>query len=77
MYVRDIMKTNVVTIPSSTSIADAKRIMDAHRFRRLPVVDKGKLVGIVTERRLESVSRDAGIRKRRRDKGRSDPWCPD
>jgi acetoin utilization protein AcuB len=56
MNVRDIMTTNVVTIPSSTSIADAKRIMAAHRIRRLPVVDKGKLVGIVTERRLESVS---------------------
>ena len=56
MNVSDIMTTNVVTIPSSTSIADAKRIMEAHRFRRLPVVDKGKLVGIVTERRLESVS---------------------
>ncbi len=56
MYVRDIMTTNVVTIPSSTSVTDAKRIMQAHRFARLPVVDKGKLVGIVTERRLESVS---------------------
>jgi acetoin utilization protein AcuB len=56
MKVRDIMGSNVVTIPSNTSIADAKRIMQAHRFRRLPVVDKGKLVGIVTERRLESVS---------------------
>ena len=56
MYVRDIMTTNVVTIPSSTSITDAKRIMQAHRFRRLPVVDKGKLVGTITERRLESVS---------------------
>jgi len=50
------MTTNVVTIPSSTSIADAKRIMEAHHFRRLPVVDRGKLVGIVTERRLEQVS---------------------
>ena len=30
--------------------------MEAHRFRRLPVVDKGKLVGIVTERKLEQVS---------------------
>ncbi len=56
MYVSDIMTTNVVTIPSSTSIADAKRIMEAHKFHRLPVVDKGKLVGMVTERRLESVS---------------------
>jgi len=56
MNVRDIMTTNVVTIPSSTSVTDAKRIMEAHRIRRLPVVDKGKLVGIVTEHRLESVS---------------------
>lgn len=56
MLIRDVMTTNVVTVPSSTSIADARRIMEAHRFRRLPVVDKGKLVGIVTERRLESVS---------------------
>ena len=56
MRVRDVMTSNVVTIPSSTSIADAKRIMEAHKFRRLPVVDKEKLVGIVTERRLESVS---------------------
>ena len=56
MYVKDIMTTNVVTVPSTTSIADAKRIMQAHRFRRLPVVDRGKLVGVVTEHRLESVS---------------------
>jgi acetoin utilization protein AcuB len=56
MYVRDIMTTNVVTIPSSISITEARRIMEAHRVRRLPVVDKGKLVGIVTDRRLESVS---------------------
>ena len=56
MYVRDIMATNVVTIPSSTSITEAKRMMEVHRFRRLPVVDKGKLFGIVTESRLESVS---------------------
>jgi acetoin utilization protein AcuB len=56
MLIRDIMTTGVVTIPSDTSIADAKRIMEAHRFQRLPVVDKGKLVGIVTTRRLESVS---------------------
>ncbi len=56
MYIRDIMTTNVVTIPSNTSIADAKRIMMAHKFERLPVVDKGKLVGIVTSRGLDQVS---------------------
>jgi acetoin utilization protein AcuB len=56
MKVRDIMSQNVVTISSNTSIADAKRIMDAHHIRRLPVVDKGKLAGLVTERGLERVS---------------------
>jgi len=54
MYVKDIMTMNVVTIPSSTSVSDAKKIMDAHKIRRLPVVDRGKLVGIVTERKLEA-----------------------
>ncbi len=56
MRVRDIMSYNVVTVPSNTSISEAKRIMDAHRIKRLPVVDKGKLVGIVTQRGIESVS---------------------
>ena len=56
MYIRDIMTTNVVTIPSSTSVSEARRIMEAHGFSRLPVVDKGKLVGMVTARRLDQVS---------------------
>ena len=53
MLIRDVMTTNVVTITSSTSLADARRIMDAHRIRRLPVVDKGKLVGIVNKPALD------------------------
>lgn len=56
MRVRDIMTTNVVTVPSSTSIYDARKIMQAHKFRRLPVVDKDKLVGLVTKHSLEEVS---------------------
>jgi acetoin utilization protein AcuB len=53
MFIRDVMTTNVVMIPSSTSLADARRIMDAHRIRRLPVVDKGKLVGVVSRDTLD------------------------
>ena len=56
MKIKDIMSYNVVTIPSNTSIAGAKRVMTAHHVTRLPVVDKGKLVGIVTERGIEHVS---------------------
>ncbi len=53
MFVKDIMTTNVVSVNSSTTIADAKKIMEAHKIRRLPVIDRHKLVGIVTERHLE------------------------
>lgn len=48
MFMSDVMTSNVITIPSRTSLADARRIMESHRLRRLPVVDRGKLVGIVT-----------------------------
>jgi acetoin utilization protein AcuB len=49
MFVRDIMACNVVTISSDTYVLDAERTMEFHRISRLPVVDKGKLVGIVTK----------------------------
>lgn len=48
MLVRDRMTKEVVTIPSSTTIFEAQKIMRESRIRRLPVVDEGKLVGIVT-----------------------------
>lgn len=56
MLIQDVMTKNVITAPSHTSIGDAKQIMKKHNFRRLPVVDDGKLVGIVTEGRLDRVS---------------------
>jgi acetoin utilization protein AcuB len=48
MFMSDVMTSNITTISSTTSLAEARRIMDTHQLRRLPVVDKGKLVGIVT-----------------------------
>ncbi|MDD5701100.1 MAG: CBS domain-containing protein [Dehalococcoidales bacterium] len=53
MMIADVMKTNVVTILSTTSLAEARRIMTAHNIRRLPVVDRQKLVGIVTRDALD------------------------
>lgn len=53
MFMSDVMTSNVITIPSSTSLAEARRVMDAHRMRRLPVVDRGALVGIVTRDALD------------------------
>lgn len=56
MLVRDIMSTNVITIPSNTSILEAKKVMDTNKLRRIPVVDKGKLVGVVSSSRLEKAA---------------------
>lgn len=56
MLVRDVMTTNVVSAPSNMSIYEAKKIMQAHNIRRLPVVDKGKLIGIVSMERLDSIT---------------------
>jgi acetoin utilization protein AcuB len=53
MLIRDIMTTDIVSIPSTISLAEARRRMNACRIKHLPVVDKEKLVGIVTRRALE------------------------
>ncbi len=55
MLVRDVMTRNVVTVSRDTSVGEAQKILKEHNFRRLPVVDGGKLVGLVTEARLERV----------------------
>jgi len=53
MHLRDIMTTDVITISSKANIIDAKKLMESHKLKRIPVVDRGKLVGIVTKRSLE------------------------
>jgi acetoin utilization protein AcuB len=49
MLVRDIMSTNVITIPSNMPVPEARKVMDFHKIARLPVVDKGELVGLVAK----------------------------
>ena len=49
MLVRDVMTHNVVTIPGNMPILEAERLLEFHKFERLPIVDKGKLVGLVTK----------------------------
>ena len=56
MRIRDIMSSNVVAVSEDTSIHDARKIMKAHKIRRLPVLKKDKLVGLVTERMLLEAS---------------------
>ncbi len=56
MRIRDVMTTNPVTVDSETLILDALRIMKENNIRRLPVVDGGRLVGIVTKKDLDEAA---------------------
>lgn len=46
--VRDWMTPNPITITPKTTLPDAYNLMKQSEIRRLPVVDRGQLVGIVT-----------------------------
>jgi acetoin utilization protein AcuB len=50
MYVREKMNRNVSTITPDQSLRMARERMHKHGIRRLPVVEHGKLVGIITDR---------------------------
>ena len=54
--VREIMKPDPVTIKPETSTLDVLKKMREHNVGCLPVVDEGKLVGMVTEQDLIRVS---------------------
>jgi CBS domain-containing protein len=46
--VADIMTTGVTTCSPTDNVADLARVMTTGRFRHLPVVEEGALVGIVS-----------------------------
>ncbi len=48
ILVKDLMTRDVITISPSTSLAEAHHIMKDYGVRRLPVVEHGELIGIVT-----------------------------
>src|ERR1700722_9784125 len=49
MKTSDVMTRNVLTVGRETSVANAIRVMLDHNVSGLPVLDNGKVVGIVTE----------------------------
>lgn len=48
--IRDIMVTRVATIDIDTSLKEIKEIFEKARFHHLPVLDKGNLVGVISDR---------------------------
>ena len=47
--VAEIMSTDVMTVEAGASVSDAAGTMRKHRVGSLPVMENGRMVGIVTE----------------------------
>src|SRR5262245_56174506 len=55
MLVSDVMQVSLVTAAPRTTLSAAVRLMTDRRVRHLPVMDAGRLVGIVSDRDVKRV----------------------
>ena len=86
--VGEIMTTNPHTISANTPIEEVVRLMERHRIKRLPVVEDGKVIGIVSRANLlhalaslarevkPAVGDDGAIRDRILAECAKQPWAP-
>jgi len=58
--IRDIMSSPVITVSPRNSIQEALEIMRENNTRRLPVVDRDKLVGMLVQHDIEKALRSPG-----------------
>jgi acetoin utilization protein AcuB len=56
MPVKDWMSKDLVTIDADTSILKASRVMKQNEIQHLPVLSKGRLAGIVSDRDLKEAT---------------------
>jgi len=56
VLVKDIQTTELVTCSPNSDITEAARIMSKYRYERIPVVEYGKLVGIISAREIAKVA---------------------
>jgi acetoin utilization protein AcuB len=64
MFVSERMATDLITVGPEVTIFDAKQLMTERNIRHLPVVDeKGKLLGIVSDRDMRDAMPSILLRK--------------
>ena len=68
MKVRNFMTADPVVISHNDPIREAKRLLDEHQFRHLPIVNDGRVIGILSDRDInrslavaEAVSSVCGV----------------
>jgi acetoin utilization protein AcuB len=55
LRVQDMMTKTPVTVTSETSVHTARTLMQQRKIRHLPVLEHGRLVGIISDRLLRTV----------------------
>ena len=53
LLVENWMNPKVITVDADDSMLDATKLLKEHNIRHLPVLEKGKLVGVITDRDLK------------------------
>lgn len=51
-HARDVMSTNLITVEPDTPLTDIAALLEKHHIKRVPVMDAGRLVGIVSRANL-------------------------
>ncbi len=55
MFVKEVMTPDPITVTPKTSLPEIVDLMREKQIRRVPVMDKGKLVGIISDNDVDSV----------------------
>jgi CBS domain-containing protein len=63
MGVEAVMTKPAITIQSSSSLSEASELMSKHNISKLPVLEKGELVGIITSTDLVRRTRPKNLAK--------------
>jgi len=61
MYIREYMTSPAISVTPDALLDDAMRIAHQHGIRRLPVVDNGKLIGLLTRERMRQASLSTSV----------------
>jgi len=64
LLVRDWMTGNLVTLSPKASVAEALTLCRERRIRHIPIVEEGRLIGIVSDRDLRDASPALGDAER-------------
>jgi len=87
--VKEVMSAEIVTAGKETPLSDIVGLMEEHGIKRVPIVEDGHVVGIVSRAdlmtalgelllkpRSSAAAADAVIRRTVLSEMRKEPWCP-